>query len=182
MLLLLKLMLTVGKGARISILTLLVLYPALAELSLDLELVVVGDNSTVASESEWILSWLLVFMRDPSLFNEIVLEELVLVLQLVLDAPDLIVEIDLFTVIVFYWLLIVYIIKTLIILIDWKWVHLLASIWSRDLLLNQHWLTILFNRRLLLKHSDFGQDILRDLNTNIGVLQFRVFTWRFGTY
>ena len=56
MLLLLKLMFTVGKGARISILTLLVLYPALAELSLDLELVVVGDNSTVASESEWILS------------------------------------------------------------------------------------------------------------------------------
>jgi hypothetical protein len=56
MLLFLKLMLTVGKCACISILTLLVLYPALAKLRLNLQLVIIRDNSTVTSESEWILS------------------------------------------------------------------------------------------------------------------------------
>ena len=80
MLFLLKLVLSMGKGACISILTLLILYPALAKLCLNLQLIVVGQNTAIASESEGIAGTLFVFLRYPCLLDIVAFEELVLVL------------------------------------------------------------------------------------------------------
>lgn len=92
-LLLLKFMVTMSECASISVLASLVLDPTFAEFCLDLQLVVVRNDSAVTSESKRIARGLLVFLWDPGLLDVVAPEELVLVLKLVFDASDLTVEV-----------------------------------------------------------------------------------------
>ena len=91
MLFLLELVLTVGEGAGASVLAGLVLDPAFAEFSLNLQFVVIWNDSAITSESEWVIQGLFIFLWDPSLPYVIVFQEFSLVAYLVFQAWDLIV-------------------------------------------------------------------------------------------
>lgn len=91
MLFLLELVLAMGKGTGASILATLVLDPAFAEFGLNLEFIVIWNDSTIASKSEWVIQRLFIFLWDPSLPYIVVLQEFSLVAYLVFEAWDLIV-------------------------------------------------------------------------------------------
>ena len=91
MFLFLKLVLAVGEGARISVNAGAALDPRFAKFCLDLNLVVFRQNSSVAFESEGVMSPMVIGVRGcpnrPR--RELTRKEPLLVLHLIFQGPDL---------------------------------------------------------------------------------------------
>ena len=91
MLFLLQLTFTMCKSARVAIWAVAFLLEGSAQLSLDLDLVVFGHDTTVVLESEGVVDGVgLINLVDP--FEFLVWQELGLIVDLVLDATDLVVK------------------------------------------------------------------------------------------